>query len=196
MCFIGVWIETLYWLDDPSNTSLDQPKINPRQISLVAILTATAIATNYLLIGALNVKFMDLIVFISGYLMGSALGAFTGGLVWLVYGTINPFGFSLPVFISTIIGEAMFGIAGGLITKRDSGIGFDPWAAVTGFLLTFIYDLFTNIISGVTVGVPIPLALITGTPFALAHMVSNTVFFGFGFKPLVNAINKVMKKDE
>ena len=175
---------------------MDQPKINPRQISLVAVLTATAIATNYLLIGALNIKFMDLIVFTSGYLMGSYLGAFTGGLVWLVYGTINPFGFSLPVFISTVLGEAMYGISGGFFSGKDSGRGFDPWVAVTGFLLTFVYDLFTNIVSGVTAGVPIPLALITGTPFALAHMVSNTVFFGFGFRPLVHAINKVMKKDE
>ncbi len=183
-------------MDDPSNDGLNRPRINPRKISLVAILTATAIATNYLMIGAINIKFMDLIVFTSGYLVGPGLGAFTGGLVWLVYGTINPFGFSLPVFISTVIGEAMFGIAGGIFSGRKSGKGFDPWVAVTGFLLTFVYDLFTNIVSGVTAGVPIPLALITGTPFALAHMISNTMFFGFGFRPLMNSINKVMKKDE
>lgn len=181
-------------MDDPSNVGLDQPRIDPRKIALIAVLAATAIATNYLLIGALNVKLMDLIVFTSGYLLGSALGAFTGALVWLVYGTINPFGFSLPVFISTVIGEAMFGIAGGFFAGRDAdgALGFDAWAAVTGFLLTFVYDLFTNIVSGVTAGVPIPLALITGTPFMLAHTISNALFFGFGFKPLVNSINKVM----
>ena len=157
---------------------------------------ASAIATNYLMIGALNVKLMDLIVFTSGYIMGSWLGALTGALVWLVYGTINPFGFSLPIFASTVLGETIFGIAGGLFSRQESntGLGFDPWAAITGFLLTFVYDLFTNIVSGVTAGVPIPLALITGIPFTLAHMISNTVFFGFGFKPLVNSINKVMVK--
>ena len=175
---------------------MDQPKISPRKIALIAVLTATAIATNYMMIGALNIKLMDLIVFTSGYMMGSGLGAFTGALIWLVYGTINPFGFSLPILASTIIGETMFGIAGGFFAGRgsDGALGFDPWAAVTGFLLTFVYDLFTNIVSGVTAGIPIPLALITGTPFMLAHTISNTVFFGFGFKPLVNSINKVMMR--
>jgi len=183
-------------LDDPSNAGLDQPKINPTEIALVAVLSATAIATNYLMIGTLNVKLMDLIVFTAGYLMGSVMGAITGGMVWLVYGTLNPFGFSLPVFISTVIGEALYGIAGGFFKGKGSGSGFEPWAAVAGFLLTFVYDLITSIVSGVTAGVPITLALITGVPFMLAHTVSNTVFFGFGFKPLVNSINKVMRKDE
>lgn len=173
---------------------MDKPKINPRKIALVAVLAATAIATNYLMIGTLNVKLMDLIVFTAGYILGSGLGALTGGLVWLVYGTINPFGFSLPVFVSTVIGEAMFGIAGGFFSGKGSGVGFDSWAAVTGFLLTFVYDLFTNVVSGITAGIPIQLALITGIPFMLAHTVSNAVFFGFGFKPLVNSINKVMNR--
>ena len=173
---------------------MDQPNINPRKISLVAVLAATAIATNYLMIGTLNVKLMDLIVFTAGYMLGSGLGALTGGLVWLVYGTINPFGFSLPVFISTVIGEAMFGAAGGLFSGKESGSGFDSWAAVTGFLLTFVYDLFTNIVSGITAGISLEFALITGVPFMLAHTISNAVFFGFGFNPLANSINKVMNR--
>ncbi|MCB2173372.1 hypothetical protein KQH65_11595, partial [archaeon] len=75
---------------------------DPKKLSLIAILTATAIATNYLMIGTVNIKFMDLIVFTAGYLLGSSLGATTGILVWLVYGVVNPFGFSLPVWVATI----------------------------------------------------------------------------------------------
>ena len=165
---------------------------NTKKISLIAILTATAIATNYLMIGAANIKFMDLIVFTSGYLLGSKLGATTGILVWLVYGVINPYGFSLPVWVATIIGETMFGIAGGYFSSQQiEGIGFDPWTAATGFLVTLVYDVFTNIVSGATVGIPIRIALLTGIPFMLAHTVSNAVFFGFGFNPLVTAIKKV-----
>jgi hypothetical protein len=190
---MGIWIKNLYWLDHPSNDGLDQSRINPKKIALVAILAATAIATNYLMIGAINIKLMDLIVFTSGYILGSGLGAFTGGLVWLVYGSINPFGFSLPIFFSTILGEAMFGFAGGFFSGKKATRVFDPWAAITGFLLTLFYDLFTNIVSGLTAGIPISLALVTGIPFMLAHMISNTIFFGFGFKPLVNSISKVMK---
>ena len=165
---------------------------DPKKLSLIAILTATAIATNYLMIGTVNIKFMDLIVFTAGYLLGSSLGATTGILVWLVYGVVNPFGFSLPVWVATILGETLFGIAGGYFSRQQiEGIGFDPWTAAAGFLVTFVYDLFTNIVSGVTVGIPIALALVTGIPFMLAHTVSNAVFFGFGFKPLVAAIKKV-----
>lgn len=178
-------------MDDPSNMRLLLTR-STKKLALIAILTATAIATNYLMIGTVNVKFMDLIVFTAGYLLGSGLGATTGVLVWLVYGVINPFGFSLPIWISTIIGETMFGIAGGYFSRQQiEGIGFDPWTAATGFLITLVYDLFTNIVSGATVGIPISIALLTGIPFMLAHTVSNAVFFGFGFKPLAAAIKKV-----
>jgi hypothetical protein len=164
-----------------------------KKISLIAILTATAIATNYLLIGAINVKFMDLIVFTSGYLTGSTLGAVTGILVWLVYGTLNPYGFSLPVLLSTMIGESLFGLAGGLYRRSDGNAGgVDFWAGFTAFILTFVYDVFTNIVSGLTAGLPVPVALVTGIPFMFAHVLSNTVFFGLGFKPLTNSINKVL----
>lgn len=185
-------------MDYPSNIGLNQLNNKTRKIALLAVLTATSIATNYLMIGVINVKLMDLIVFTSGYLLGSGLGAFTGVLVWLVYGTINPFGFSLPIFLSTMVGESFFGFAGGLFRNRsnDEKSGFDPWIAVTGFLLTLIYDLFTNIVSGLTAGIPIIIALITGIPFSLAHMLSNTFFFGFGFNPLTSQIKKVMKENE
>jgi hypothetical protein len=179
-------------LDDPSNTRL-LITTNTKKLALISIMTATAIATNYLMIGTLNIKFMDLIVFTTGYLLGTSLGATTGVLVWLVYGVLNPFGFSLPIWLSTMFCETMYGASGGYFAQqRLDGIGFDPWIAATGFLVTFVYDLITNIVSGVTVGIPIKLALITGIPFMLAHIASNTVFFGFGFKPLAAAIRKVM----
>ena len=85
---------------------------------MVALLSAAAIASNYMLIGVANVKFMDLIVFTAGFIMGPTLGAATGVMVWLVYGTINPFGFSLPILGATMIGEAVYGVAGGLYGHR------------------------------------------------------------------------------
>ncbi len=161
---------------------------------MVALLSAAAIASNFLLIGVANVKFMDLIVFTAGFIMGPTMGASTGIMVWLVYGTINPFGFSLPILGATMLGEAVYGVAGGLYGKgpRPSGDGVDPWAAVMGFTLTFVYDIFTNIISAYTVGIPISVGLMTGIPFMLAHVLSNTLFFGLGFKPLSSSIKKVL----
>jgi len=162
-----------------------------QRISLAALLAAAALATNYLMVGLVNVKLMDLIVFTSGYILGPKLGALTGILVWLVYGTLNPFGFSLPVFIATIMGETLFGVAGGFFAGRGKNHRVHAWAAVAGFLVTLFYDLFTNIISGLSAGVPVYIALLTGIPFMLTHVLSNTVFFIVGFKPLAKSINRI-----
>jgi hypothetical protein len=165
-----------------------------RKISLMAVLTASAIASNYLLIGLLNVKFMDLIVFTGGFLFGGAFGASIGALTWLVYGTINPYGFNLPTLGATIIGETIYGIAGGLARNRlkiEEAWKPDFRLGVIGFLLTFLYDVLTNIVSAWVAGIPIVVAFITGIPFTLTHEVSNAVFFSVGVPPLVRAIRKL-----
>ena len=182
-----------YWLDDPSNVILNS-RIGSRKIALLSILSAAAIASNYLLIGVANVKFMDLIVFTSGFIMGPMMGALTGFMVWLVYGTINPFGFSLPILLATMTGEAVFGVAGGYFGKNNQvgGYGVNAWAAFVGFIVTFVYDVFTNIISAYTVGIPLSVGMITGIPFMLAHILSNTLFFGVGFNPLSSSISKIL----
>jgi hypothetical protein len=167
----------------------------------VAVMTAACVSTNYMLIGVANVKFMDLIVFVSGMVFGPFAGASVGVLTWLVYGTLNPYGFSLPVLASTCTGESLYGVIGGLLGNRAGGnslerAGGSPWFvnskfAVAGFLLTFVYDLFTNIVSGLVAGIPMTVALISGIPFAMAHEISNMAFFFFGASPLVTAIGRL-----
>jgi hypothetical protein len=167
--------------------------------SLIAVMTAACIASNYLLIGFTNIKFMDLIVFVSGCAFGPALGATVGILTWLVYGTLNPYGFSLPVLVATALGESLYGVTGGLIGARG-GLGEGTSAsfkfAIIGFLLTFIYDLATNIVSGLTAGIPIAVALVAGIPFALAHEASNAAFFFVGARPLIDAVDRLIPKGE
>lgn len=163
--------------------------------SIIAVLTAACIASNYLLIGVVNVKFMDLIVFAAGFAFGPLTGASVGVLTWLVYGTINPYGFSLPILVATSLGESLYGVAGGLLGERSPGFGRGLSAsvkfAVVGFLLTFAYDLVTNVASALSVGMPISVALIMGIPFAVAHEVSNAAFFFLGASPLVTAIDRL-----
>jgi len=92
--------------------------------SVIAVMTAACIVSNYLLIGVFNVKLMDLIVFSSGFLFGPSVGASVGILTWLVYGTLNPYGFSLPVLVATSLMESVYGIVGGIIGKRGKmGVG-------------------------------------------------------------------------
>ena len=64
------------------------------KIALLVVMAAVAIASNYLLIGVVNVKFMDLIVFSCGYVLGTNFGGVLGVLIWLVYGSLNPYGFA------------------------------------------------------------------------------------------------------
>jgi len=179
--------------------------ISAREISFTGVMTALCIGSNYLMIGLLNVKFMDLFVFVSGYLMGSLSGVSVGILTWLVYGTLNPYGSRLDILVATCIGESLYGLVGGLSAKF--GLDVPPVSSMTikekrfwgssikmgliGFLLTFIYDLFTNIVSGITVGIPPLFAIITGIPFAVAHEVSNFLFFFLLSNVLINAIQKV-----
>ncbi len=169
-----------------------------RRASMLAVLTAAAISSNYLLIGVVNVKFMDLIVFASGYLFGAGFGVAVGTLTWLVYGTLNPYGFMLPILVATILGESIYGVAGGLasrVMRVGEGRGADIRFGVVGFLLTVVYDLFTNIVSALVIGLPISVGLVTGLPFTAIHTFSNTIFFTFGMPPLANAIQRLIGED-
>lgn len=169
-----------------------------RRASVIAMMTAACVSTNYMLIGVVNVKFMDLIVFVSGFVFGPLIGASVGILTWLVYGTLNPYGFSLPILLATCTGESIYGIIGGLLGSKQTKVNHEavsdyPWLinvkfAIVGFLLTFVYDLFTNIVSGLVAGIPLPVVLISGIPFAIAHEISNTAFFFVGASLLIRAI--------
>lgn len=170
-----------------------------KKAALLATLTAASIATNYLLMGMVNVNFMDLLVFTSGYVFGAGFGATVAVLSWMVYGTLNPYGFSLPILAATITGEMIYGLCGGYISKfikisDTSGWKPDIRFAVIGFFLTFCYDVYTNVASAFVAGIPLLVAFVTGIPFALVHEVSNAAFFMFGLPPLTHALFHVLRK--
>jgi hypothetical protein len=165
------------------------------KVALLVVMAAVAIASNYLLIGVVNVKFMDLIVFACGYVLGPSFGGVLGAHIWLVYGTLNPYGFELFMLATTMTMEGLIGVSGGVI-RGVMVVGEsrkpDLRLSVIGFSLTFVYDVVTNIVSALTVGIPIPVAMVTGIPFMLVHELSNAVFFGFGGPPLINSMRKVL----
>ena len=165
--------------------------------SVIAVMTAACIVSNYLLIGIFNVKLMDIIVFSSGFLFGPTVGASVGILTWFVYGTLNPYGFSLPILIATSLMESLYGIAGGLLGangpgRMGAGLAVNVKYGIVGFLLTFLYDLVTNIVSGLSAGIPLTVAMIAGIPFAIAHEGSNAAFFFFGAQPLISAVGRLL----
>jgi len=179
-------------------------EIPVKKLSFIGIMTSLCVSTNYLLLGIPNVKFMDLFVFISGYTMGSLSGALVGALTWLVYGTINPYGFNLPTLIATCIGESLYGIVGGFSKRLGLRTSSEPFRisdikfwkenlmlGIIGFLLTFTYDLFTNVVTAIVFEIPLFTWIVLGVPFAVIHEASNfLLFFSLG-SLLINAIRKI-----
>jgi len=173
-----------------------------KKLSFITIMTSLCITTNYLLIGIPNVKVMDLFVFVSGHMMGSLSGAIVGSLTWLIYGTINPYGFNLPTLIATCIGESFYGIFGGLSTKLGLKISSEQFhidsrlfkeslkLGILGFLITFVYDLFTNAVTAFVFGIPLFAWIFVGVPFTVTHEISNFFFFFLAGGVLIHTLKK------
>lgn len=181
----------------PMRSSKSRFLLSTRTMSFVVLMTAMNLISNYAMIGIPNIKFMDLFVFVSGYVSGILPGVLIGILTWLVYGTINPYGFIFPILVACCVGETLYGVAGGLSAKIalvDFGRPYNLRFGILGFLLTFIYDLFTNIVSGVVAGLPPLIAILSGVPFAVAHEVSNFIFFLFGCNTLIVTVRKIAFK--
>jgi len=171
------------------------------KLSIIAVMTATCVASNYLLIGVVNVKVMDLIVFACGLSFGAVIGAMVGALTWLVYGTINPYGFSLPILAATCLLETIYGLTGAGMRKlgfakqeksKKHFISESLKFAIIGFLLTAVYDLATNLVSALSLGLPILTVMLTGIPFAIIHEASNAAFFFVGALPLQHVLRRIL----
>lgn len=173
-----------------------------KKIAIIIILVALSIGTNYAMITLYNVKFMDLIVFVGGFCFGPFVGAFIGVFSWLIYGSLNPLGFSFPVWISTMFSEAIYGIGGAFVRKSlklsepyelRNGIGLYIFFGFAGIFLTLIYDIITNIVFGWVVGWNPIFAIVIGfVPFGVVHLISNAFFFGLGCVPVISAVVKIV----
>jgi uncharacterized membrane protein len=178
-------------MDNPSNV------VNGRKLSLIAVTVAASLGSNYVLIGVANFKIMDLLVFISGFVFGSLIGASVGVLIWAIYGVLNPYGFVPQIWVATMLSESVYGIAGGILGRSLSIASLSSNKTLLsilfgamGFLLTFIYDIATNIAFALTFNVPLIAALITGIPFAIIHQASNAALFGICSIPLLTVLEK------
>lgn len=171
--------------------------LSSRKVCLIAVITALCIGSNYALIGIPNLKVMDFFVFITGFIFGPVIGASVGILIWLIYGVINPYGFVPQVWISTMLSETFYGLAGGALGKWASSIDLNEnhlrlsilFGAV-GFITTLLYDLSTNVVYAFSFGVPLIVAIIMGVPFAVLHEISNAIIFGACSIPLIIALEK------
>lgn len=181
--------------------------MDTRKLALIAVLTGLAIGTNYAMVGLNNIKLMDFIVFIGGFTLGPFWGGSIGALCWAIYGTLNPSGFGGITLPATMLGEALYGIVGGLLGRflcksiddqKSSKFGLSVVLAVTGVLTTFIYELIVTVPSLMFYdNVSFIVIFMAGVPFfTIPHLISNAVFFGVGSVPVMKIISKVWRGGE
>ena len=155
-----------------------------RRVALITILTALAVASDYALSAIPNVNLMDAIVLVSGALYGLRVAAPVAVLSWAIYGTLNPYGFCLPILIATASSELVYALAGRMLRSDvlndlNSGnfrgyLSLGAKLAVVGCLCTLVYDFLTNMAFAFVFGVKPIVALIQGIPFSVMHVVGNT----------------------
>lgn len=170
-----------------------------REIALLSLLSALAISSNYALVVAPNVKLMDAVVFASSLVMGMRFGAILAALIWIVYGTINPYGFSLPTLMVTTFSEMVYvlfsKIALSLKPEWNKLSFYDSlFLGSLGFFSTLLYDVITNSFVGHLFYGSVIMGLLTMNfplPMGLMHEVSNAFFFPLATPVICKIIRQV-----
>jgi len=145
-----------------------------------------------------NVHPLDLIVLCAGMLLGVRDGMLIGGLTMLVYSLLNPYGPAPPlIVISQVIGEAGFGLGGGVLGHL--GIERRSWSVrvaallLAALILTLFFDLITNLATGLLFG-QMRVILIGGIPFAALHMGVNAALFAAVGAPLAAVLARYRER--
>ena len=153
-----------------------------REIILMAIFTALAIAGGLFLAQLPNIELVTAMIFLGGMTLGVVRGAIVGTVAEFLYSFFNPYGIASPPLMSAqVISMALAGVAGGLM-RHWFGARVPPaWLlGLCGFVITFIFDLLTTLSFTVFTGSGLPgfiAAIVLGLYFYLVHQVSNTLVF-------------------
>ncbi len=151
-----------------------------RRLSYAALLIALALTGAYAE-AIPNFEVLTVVVFGAGILLGARDGMLVGAIIMSVYTLLNPYGPAHPVVMAAqVAGMAVAGAAGALFRRtglperapavRAAGL------AVTALLVTVVYDLLTNLATGVVFG-QLGAVLLAGIPFALWHSGYNVFLF-------------------
>jgi hypothetical protein len=163
-----------------------------RMLSIVALFTSLIIASDYALTPALNVKLLDTIVFSVTFVFGFRIGVSVAMLSEFIWGSISPYGFSLPIVPFLVIGELLYVVAGYFASKIWGGEVFSPVSSRNLYfgailaICAFIWDLETNLATGLIEGAKTLSAYLVvlafGIPFAISHELSD-FFLGAALAP-------------
>jgi len=160
-----------------------------------SIFTALAIGLGFSLLMVPNIELITVIVFLAGLTLGVRWGILVGGTAEFIFSVLNPFGSGLifpPLLFSQVISMIIIGAVGGLIRpiffKRKFSKKRIASLAVTGFILTFIFDSLTTLSYPVSVGFDWRQTIgiyLSGIGFTILHQLSNAIIFAIGVPRVV-----------
>ena len=188
--------------------------LDTKKLALTTVLSAVTIVIAYargLGLSSLPglVEFMTVLIFVSGFCFGWVVGGCVGFIAVTIYMLI-PYPFAHPaawlftispilLFVMGALG-ALYGIVGGVFGKLHNpakiNIKFIAEIAFLGFILTFIYDIFSSI--GFYLAYPVYPSVwdaiyLTFIPLyypypPIIHTATNTVVFAIVAPALIHAI--------
>jgi hypothetical protein len=160
-----------------------------------SIFTALAIGLGFSLIMVPNIELISVIVFLAGLTLGIGWGVLVGGTAELIFSVLNPFGSGLvfpPLLLSQVFSMITIGAAGGVLRpvffKREFAAKSITGLAITGFILTFIFDSLTTLSYPFSAGFDLPQTIgiyISGIGFTILHQISNAIIFTIGVPSVV-----------
>lgn len=188
--------------------------MDAKKLALITVLSAVTIVIAYargLGLASLPglVEFMTVLIFVSGFCFGWVVGGCVGFIAVTIYMLI-PYPFAHPaawlftispilLFVMGALG-ALYGIVGGVFGKLHNpakiNIKFIAELSLLGFILTFIYDIFSSI--GFYMAYPVYPSVwdaiyLTFIPLyypypPIIHTATNTVVFAIVAPALIHAI--------
>ena len=179
-----------------------------KEIALVSVFTALIVSSNYVLIAFPQIKLMDSMVFLAGYLFGFYVAGSIAILSWIIYGSLNPLGGAgFPLIVVLMIGEMIYGVLGVLCKKYfkiedmfiQKPLETTAVLGACGICGAFIYDIWTNAIEGLLIYQTLDgmvLRIITGIPFSIVHQVANFAMFAILVPIFIYMLTKNMNRFE
>jgi hypothetical protein len=170
------------------------------RVAMISIFAALAIGSSYALAPLINIELMSVLLFLSGFLYGKYVGGLVGLISSLIYYGWNPFGIPpLPLYLVCVALMSFIGLIGGFLKLSKSYEGKIEFAgkmiwkfALIGFFFTMLFDILTNVVYAYFYyGGNIMLAFVTGFPFMIIHLISNTVIFALLIIPIYNAVTSI-----
>lgn len=163
----------------------DSKKINIARIATVGVFSALAFAGGYLFIAIPNIEIFTAFIFLSGLLLGAKSGVLVGLIAQSLYSTLNPYGISpLPLFLAQVLMQMLVGFVGGKFqgfSEREKNFKLlSVLFAITGLLLTWLYDVMTDFSSFFISGFSFEQMKVTftlGLLWYITHGVGNTLIF-------------------